>query len=180
MVNRHFWPVMTLVLIIMAAGCDLNKDYGEIPAAKGKMTINGIPLEYNGKSVFLSCQIDDDYKLCGFTDMRELGQGENKEKIKLAIISDGTAIVPLYKIKSNASSASSYIKAYDGNDTLSGNIFILDVDSGDTFFTWNEIATKKDTPVKQKPIINKKFSSGNLTVDWFEEQEEPEETEEDD
>jgi len=157
---------MTLVLIIMAAGCDLSKDYGDIPAAKGKLTINGIPAEYEGKSIFLSYRVDDDVRLCGFADMHELGKGDD-EKIKLAVISNGTANLPLYIIDTNASSPSSYIKAYDGNDTFSVTIFILDVDGGDTFFTWNEIATKIKQPIDRKNI-NKQFSGGNLTVDWGE------------
>jgi len=169
MVNRRLWLAAALVLGIVAAGCKQDVNY-ELPPAKGKITINNIPEEYNGKYVFFSGATElDKVVVCGFTEMHNIGKGE-KESIKLATISDGTAEIPMYKINQKAESFSDYIEAYSGDGVFGGTIFIFDdvfVTWNDLFVTWEEVSKERKDPLITKPILDEPFSDdGNLTIEW--------------
>jgi len=169
MVNRLLWLAAALALGITAAGCKMDENY-ELPPAKGKIIINSIPEKHNGKYVFFSgpfvdpitLQMPEKVVVCGFTEMRDIGKGEN-ESIKLATISEGKAEIPLYIIHQKAESFSDYIQAYSGNDVFIGNIFIFIVD--DEFLTWQEIS-KLIKPAITMNIRSETDSDGNFTVDW--------------
>jgi hypothetical protein len=156
--NRQFWLAMTLVLVIMATGCDVEESE-IIPGAKGKITISGIPEEYNGMYIFSACSAGN-AEVYGFTDMRR-----PNEKIKLAIISDREAKVPLYKINRRASSFSGYVKAYDGNDDFGDlTIYIIDNTNKGGFFTWEEVNEARKQSTDSISIMWGEFSNGNFTV----------------
>jgi len=170
MINRRFWLAAALVLGIMAAGCKMDEEY-ELPPAKGKLIINNIPEEYNGKNVFFSGMTADSRILSGFINISNLGKGDNFERIKLAKISDGTAVMSLYslykkKYESEEVSYTQYIRAYSG-DVINGNIFIVD---DDKYLLWHEVEAVKNQPIITKSIntdfSNCTFSEGNFTVDW--------------
>ena len=165
MVNRRFWLVIALVLGIMAAGCKTDEDY-ELPAAGGKLTINGIPDEYNGKYIFFSGPAGIAHVVvCGFIDMSNPGKG-GSERIKLATIFNGTAVMSLYIIDQEAESFSDYIEAYDW-DVLDGDIYIIDNDAVDSngFLTWEELVAVRASSI-MKPISGGESSDANFTVDW--------------
>jgi hypothetical protein len=172
MVNKRFWLAAALVLGIVFAGCKQDVNY-ELPEAKGKMTINGIPEKHNGKYVFFSGPSPNPTEaetskvvVCGFTEIRDLGKGEN-ESIKLATISEGKAEIPLYIINRMAESFSDYIQAYSGNDVFRGNIFIIIVDDDETddgFLTWTQVGRLKN-PATRMDIIGE-TSDGNFTTNW--------------
>jgi hypothetical protein len=181
MVNRRFWLAVALMLGIVVVGCVIEKKVEktidkiegkeEIPSAEGKVTINGIPRKYNGDYIYLKGYTDKEDFLLGFIDVRYPGTG--LDEIKLATISNGTAEVPVYVIDEDASSFSGYIKAYSGDDVFTGHIMIVspedDVDNNGYFIEYERVKAQEDY-ITSHHIREERFSEGNLTVTWPEEQ----------
>jgi len=179
MVNRRLWLAVTLVLGILAVGCFIEKEVEKIveievkkkektPSAKGIVTINKIPEKYNDDYIYLSGYIHDDFFLLGFIDVRYPGQGV--DEIKLATISNETAVVPVYLIDGDAESMSDYIKAYSGSGVFYGTIYIvpieLDVDNDGYFSRYERDQVSDDHYLDLHIVQNATFSNGNLTVVW--------------
>jgi len=173
MANRRFWPAIALILGIVVVGCVIEKEIEKlegkekIPDPKGKVSINGIPSKYNGEYVYLVGYTDDKDYLLGFIDVRYEGKGV--DEIKLVTVSKGKAKVPMYIIDDKASSASGYIKAYDGDGVFNGQILIVstedDMDNNGYFMKYERLRAIEDH-LAVYHIEDGEFSKGNLTVNW--------------
>ncbi|MDR0300770.1 MAG: hypothetical protein LBI04_00460 [Treponema sp.] len=142
--------IIALVAVIefsmAACGDDSGGGGNVLPAAKGYLTINGLE-EYNGKYVFVIT-----FKPVHLFGLVEEGKDDPKNYYqKLAAISDGEAVVPMYKVND----ADSTVIAYEGNDTN----LSLDVE------IYNEVSGKGEAVVERK--LNTSFSNGNATVSWL-------------
>ncbi|MDR0538884.1 MAG: hypothetical protein LBG74_00045 [Spirochaetaceae bacterium] len=141
-----------------------DKDSGNkrktMPFAKGKLTINGIPAEHNGKYIYVT-GMTGETPLFGIT-----GYAGTDIAYKLVKIKNGKAVVPLYNAKSGAASLPNSFTAYKGNDTISG-LMIYPVSDNDGFLTPGEITPAMTAAAGDaKTVTSGSFSNGNLTVDW--------------
>jgi hypothetical protein len=191
-------PALGLVL----AGCPTDSDDGSggggktFPAAKGKLTINNIPVEYEGKYVYVDGRIVEgeiingrfDYtRLVGLISITHaygnMTWSTVDDVLQLVKIEGGKAVVPLYL---TGMSVPYQYRAYEGNDTLHNvyddvngyvndyvTIWIYD-DGADTSFGKNELADdgfitmdgNGDKKIDSQTIRSGTFSKGNLTYNW--------------
>jgi uncharacterized repeat protein (TIGR02543 family) len=126
------------------------------PAAKGKMTINGLG-SFNDKYVYVS-GVAGSNLLLGLTDITGY---PSDITYKLAKISGGKVEVPLYMANSSASSYSDSFIAYSGNDTISSVSIIIINDSS---LKASNVASV--SMISSKTIVSGTFSNGNMTIDW--------------
>jgi hypothetical protein len=132
------------------------------PAAKGKVTINGLS-EHDGKYIWLSGAAGGK-PLFGITDITGYADPEALA-YKLVKISGGTAAVPLYTANPSATSYSDAFVAYDGNDGVTA-LTILIINDADGSLSTTEMETVTSSYAGMKMLLSGTFSSGNLTVDW--------------
>jgi hypothetical protein len=158
---------MALVFSLAVTGCenDTTSDDGggggSFPPAKGKLTINGLG-SYDGNYIYFAGLTGSNVLFIGVTELIVYDTGP---VYKLAKISGGTAVVPVYKANYSATSLSDQYIAYEGNDTIS-ELPILIFTDDDGSLTLTEI-TDNSKIVTSKPISGT-FSNGNLTVNWSE------------
>jgi formylglycine-generating enzyme required for sulfatase activity len=151
--------VLLLAFVMTVIGCKDEKDEPQtFPAAKGKLTINGLG-GFNDKYVYVNGVVAGSDVLLGLTDIT--GNSKDDVTYKLAKISGGKAEVPLYMVK-NSSGLASYV-AYDGNDNVTSlSIMIL---SESTLKSSNAVnAITNNLGIMR--LMSGKFSNGNMTIDW--------------
>jgi formylglycine-generating enzyme required for sulfatase activity len=154
---------MSVLLLAFAMtaviGCKDDEPEPQIfPAAKGKLTINGLG-SFNDKYVFVDGMAGGSSVLSGIIDI--IGY-PNDIAYKLVKISGGKAEVPLYKANPSATSYSNSYIAYNGNENVSIiNITIL---SESTLKASNLNAIMNN--LGKKTLTEGSFSNGNMTIDW--------------
>jgi hypothetical protein len=165
MAKKSFVGMLALALVFGFAltGCPTDDDSSNetFPAAKGKITINGLS-SYNDRYVY-GAGMAGSTLLIGLTDIT--GYGTTDLAYKLVKISGGKAEVPLYYVNSGATSYADSYLAYEGNDTISVfSLLILDDDDG--FLKQTDAASISTSAVASKSLTSGTFSSGNLTIAW--------------
>jgi hypothetical protein len=129
------------------------------PAAKGKMTINGLG-SFNDKYVYVSGLAGSSNVLVGLTDITGY---PSDVTYKLAKISGGKAEVPLYMANASASTYSDSFIAYSGNDTITSvSIIIINESSLKASNASSAIMSN----LGMKTITTGTFTNGNMTIDW--------------
>jgi hypothetical protein len=148
--KKKFLFPMVLIIVLALSGCDKDGDGGNdpFPAAKGKLTVNGLG-NFNNKYVYAS-GLAGGNALQGIIDA-------TSSSFKLAKIANAKVEVPLYVPKGSAYSA------YSGNDAVTTvSIYILDVDTLEISKVQNVIYSNFGS----KTVLSGTFSSGNMTVVW--------------
>jgi hypothetical protein len=164
MAHKKLWLGMWVIVFtfgMMVMGCEDNPQNSSpsFPAAKGKMTINGLE-DFNGKYVYVQGLAGSSTVLTGLTDITDYPKDIT---YKLARISGDKTEVPLYAANSSATSYENSYIAYSGNDTITSiNIIILDTDS----LKSSNVASAINSNSGKKTVTSGTFSNGNITLDW--------------
>ena len=132
---------------------------GGLPTAKGKMTINGFPSDFENMYAYPSGYLTNVIYILGFNDVTI---SNSDFTLKLVKITNGTAVVPLYTFNNApGSDINKAFNAYDGNDSISLGIMV---------FEFPELSPNNmSSMVDFKDIMTvapATFSNGNLTVTW--------------
>jgi hypothetical protein len=161
--NKKIWMGMWVIALIFGMtviGCnnDPPEDPPKFPAAKGKLTINGLD-NFNDKYVYVQ-GLAGSSVLVGLTDI--IGYPSDIA-YKLVKISSGKAEVPLYTANASASSYSNSYVAYSGNDTITSvSIILLNENPLEGYNASTAIMSN----LGLKRLTSGMFSDGNMTVDW--------------
>jgi len=132
---------------------------GTFPEPIGKLTINGIPSEYNDKYIFLGGGASDVTVLYGMTDITFTSYTDYT--FHLVKITNGSAVVPLYKINTGgAASYSTIFSPYNGNGTITALVIMILNDSKLNVANAQNVTNY----VASTSITSNSFSGGNLTV----------------
>jgi len=165
MKNRKFWMGMLVIVLtfgMMFVGCDdgskdddgsknnnTGGNTGENTGISGggKLTLTGIPAEYNGKYAMFRCET--------LTKVIVGAQSVNSDTVRLYKISGGSVTLTLLEMSESGNS-----KAYTGNDTVSdGFIGIFDTDTTSTSY-YDKFA------VTFGNVDSIEFKNGSSTIKW--------------
>ena len=139
---------------------------GDLPAAKGKLTITNIPAKYNGKYTLMVGTLDDEHVIVGIEKIT--GSSASDGNLHLPKISGGKVTIPLYISDDNGN-----VKAYSGSNTM--GIMIVPTEkspvrqsdydgiSGGMMEGW---MPGNGMPIMMAVGQDIKFSGGNATIRW--------------
>jgi len=144
-----------------------------LPAAKGKLTINGFSPNLENKYVYADGLLGvtgDTKTIYAMADaaMADTALSVSDVTFKLVKIINGSAVIPLYTLKDETFTSISPFIAYDGNDTVNANIGIGIAVFETPALTLREIVSAILTHQTTGSMTVKTgtFSNGNLTVTW--------------
>lgn len=163
MTNKILWLrilaiVFTFGMTVVGCDDDPQDSPPSFPSAKGKLTITGLD-NFNDKYVY-AYGLAGDNVLFGLTDITGY---PSSTAYKLAKISGGKTVVPLYTANSVTASYSNSFIAYSGNDSvLTINIIILNDDSLSASNVQNAVTNN----LGMKTISSGTFSNGNMDAVW--------------
>jgi len=141
----------------------------KFPAPKGKLTVTGIPSEYNGKFAYVGqFKVNDPPydNLVGGAKMAVKGSSIYYTPVA---ISGGKVEIPLYIAKGEL--YGNKFEAYDGNGRIYSSasspmgyeMDVIIVDKGSEFSPYYASET---TELASKTYTSGTFNNGNLTVQW--------------
>jgi len=146
---------------------------GGVPAAKGKLTINGFPSNLENKYVYADGMlgaIGDTKYIYAMADaaMADVATTVSDVAFKLVKITNGSAVIPLYTLKDGTFPSIAPFIAYEGNDTVNENIGVGIVVFESPALTLREIvlAVLTKQTLGSLTVKTGTFSNGNLTVTW--------------
>jgi hypothetical protein len=145
--------IIGMALLTGLVGCKTDDDDDEgggLPAAKGKLTVTDIPADNNGKYAMAYANMGGSVMLFGIA-------GGDSTNLKLVKIADSTVVLPLY----NGSDDS--VSAYEGNDTLSVSVYILDEET----IALSELTSSGfSSKIVAQTGGSVTFASGSKSVKW--------------
>ena len=133
---------------------DATDDANTLPAAKGKLTITGIPSSLNGNYAMVTGVVGSGQVLMG---VERISGSDTDPSLHLVKITNGTVAIPLYTVQAGTSG----FTAYTGNDTVISLQIGVIVESSYKLSTAESI-----TPKGVMSATNVTFSGGSKELTW--------------